>query len=310
MSNVLKKHVGALPVPIMPPLPEIYQLEVTSACNFKCPMCPAQFFKRADKRLYLEISLVDKMIRQGDFDASYFVEFQLSGEPLLHPDLCNIIKKVKETNVLTGLSTNGVFIPDQMDALMELDIITVSIDSIEDHGTLREAKAGFSPIKKLINNIKALLIRAKDKGIAVDLQILEIGNWQKSVQQIKEEFDGFQCNIRTQPNCYIAFMQDDIPLPVSKDICINPWFSASIMCNGNVGPCCNSQGDDVIYGNLEHQTLREVWAGEPLKLFREEMQTGNYRDVCAKCYMRSPSLFHFNMYQSEMKNRYINHKSV
>jgi len=306
MTDIIKDHIGPLPLQILPPLPEVYQIEVASTCNFQCPMCPAQFFPRSDTTPFISMNLVDKIIRQGDLDASYFVEFQHSGEPLLHPELHKIIKKVKETGVMTGLSTNGVYIQEQMKALLELDIITVSIDSIEQHGELRKSKGEATPVDKLIHDIKDLLTRAADNDIAVDLQIIEIGDWENARDQIANEFSGYKCNIRTQPNCYVAFMQNGISLPVSQDLCINPWFSVTIMCNGNVGCCCNSQGDDVIYGNLNDQTLREVWAGDEVKKMREEIQTRQYRDVCAKCYMRSPALYHWNMYQSEIKRKYKN----
>jgi radical SAM protein with 4Fe4S-binding SPASM domain len=309
VKEFLSKPVGALPVPIVPPLPEVYQIEVTNTCNYECIMCPMQFFKRKDDRKFLEIDLLRKIISQGDLDASYFVEFQISGEPLLHPHLKRIIQMVKETDVMTGLSTNGVFIPDQMEALLELNVITVSVDSLLHHDDIRKSKAVDAyPTESLIRNIKNLLVRAEDRGIAVDLQIIELDGWEAALEDVKREFEGYTCNIRTNPNCYHAFIHPDIPTPVSHDLCINPWFSASIMCNGNVTPCCISQGDDIIYGNLYDQTLREVWAGEPIKKFREQMQTRDYPEVCSKCYMRSPALFHWNMYQSEMKKRYKNHR--
>lgn len=304
----LSMPTGSLPVPIVPPLPEVYQIEVTATCNFACIMCPMQFFTRKDDTKFIDLDLVKKIIHQGDLDASYFVEFQISGEPLLHPNLKDIIQLVKETDVMMGLSTNGVYIPEQMEALLKLDVITVSIDSITNHHLIRKSKTKVFPIQQLILNIKRLLIEAEDKGIVVDLQIIELDGWEKQLEIVKDVFSGYKCNIRTNPNCYHAFIHLDIPTPVSNDLCINPWFSASIMCNGNVTPCCISQGDDVIYGNLKYQTLREVWADEPIKIFREQMQTRNYPDVCSKCYMRSPALFHFNMFQSEMKGRYLNHK--
>jgi radical SAM protein with 4Fe4S-binding SPASM domain len=268
-------------------------------------MCPRQFFTRKDTTKYLEIDLLKKIIKQGDLDASYFVELQISGEPLLHPELHKIINMVKETGVKVGLSTNGILIEKQIEALLKLDIITVSIDSLTNRNKIRQSadRASYNTAK-LIKDVKHLLVMAEIKGIPVDLQIIELDGWEDALEEIKNEFEGYTCNIRTNPNCYHAFIHPDIPLPVSKELCINPWLSASIMANGNVSSCCISHGDDVIYGNLYHQTLREVWAGEEVKKFREEHLSQNYRDVCAKCYMRSPYLFHMNMFLSSIREQY------
>lgn len=298
-----------LPVPIMPPLPEVYQIEVTATCNLACTMCPRQFFSRKDPKKFIDVDLVRKIVDQGDLDASYFVELQISGEPLLHPNLSEIIDIVKSADVMVGMSTNGVLIHKQLDALLKLDIITVSVDSLTNRDKIRRPKGNdIGDTEHLISNIKNLLFLAEQKEIPVDLQIIELDGWEDALEEVKKEFKGYKCNIRTNPNCYHAFIHGDIPLPVSRDLCINPWVSASIMANGNVSPCCISHGDDVIYGNLYDSTLREVWANsEELVKFREEHMTRNYRDVCAKCYMRSPFLFHFNMYLAEMKGRYKNH---
>lgn len=305
----LSKPEGTLPVPIAPPLPEVYQIEVTNTCNLKCVMCPRQFFTRKDATKYIEVDLVRKIIMQGDLDASYFVELQISGEPTLHPQLGLIADLVKETGVMIGMSTNGLLIHKQMEALLKMDIITVSIDSLTHHENIRRRKIpNDGSTELLIQNTKNLLVRAEERGITVDLQIIELDGWEAALEEVRNTFDGYKCNIRTNPNCYHAFIHPDIPLPVSTELCVNPWLSASIMANGNVTPCCISHGDDVIYGNLYNSTLREVWANsKELRIFREEHMTRNYRDVCAKCYMRSPFLFHWNMYLAEMKGRYKNH---
>lgn len=301
---------NVLPVPIAPPLPEVYQIETTATCNLACVQCPRQFFKREDHVKFIPVELVRRIVEQGDLDSSYFVELQISGEPLLHPKLSEIIDIVKSADVMVGLSTNGLMIHKQMEALLKLDCITVSVDSLTNHEKIRRRKANeHGDTALLVANIKNLLVKAEQRDIPVDLQIIELDGWEEQLENVQKEFEGYTCNIRTNPNCYHAFIHRDISLPVSREMCLNPWTSASIMTNGNVTPCCISHGDDVIYGNLYDNTLREIWANSAeLQIFREEHQSQNYRDVCARCYMRSPFLFHWQMYMSEIKRRYHNER--
>lgn len=279
----------------MQELPEVYQIEVTRACNFKCPMCPTQFFPRQNNEQFLKLGLLDKIISQGDLDNSYFVELQMSGEPLLHPHLDVIITMIKSTGVKVGLSTNGSFIKNRMRDLMMLDSITISVDSLTDYNNIRVSKTHDTDVANLIKNIKKLLLEAEIKNIAVDLQVIELEGWEKQIDLINVVFEGYEFNLRSIPNGYVHYLQNSGKISVSTELCINPWMSVSIQCNGNVTSCCVAQGDDIIYGSLNTHTLREIWAGDEVEDMRTKMRLGAYPEVCKKCYTRSPALFHQNM---------------
>jgi radical SAM protein with 4Fe4S-binding SPASM domain len=295
-----------LPKMMMPPLPEVYQIEITAFCNLSCIMCPTRFFSRSNNKRVIDINLVKKIVEEGDLDASYFVELQMAGEPTLHPQMKEIIDIVKTTKVNVGCSTNGTFLEKQSEALLSLNSITISLDSISDYENIRKGGS-----RKIISDILAFVPKALDKGIAIDIQVIELEGWQNQLYLIQDVFEGIGVNIRSTPNCYFPyFFPDKYELPVSKELCINPWFSVSIQANGNVTSCCFSMGDDIIYGNLNKQTLREVWAGDEVRKLREEHQTRNYRNICANCYMRSPALFHWDMYLSSVKKRYKGEKYV
>jgi len=279
----------------MQELPEVYQVEVTRACNFKCPMCPTQFFPRENNEQFLQLGLLDKIISQGDLDNSYFVELQMGGEPLLHPHLDEIITMIKSTGVKVGLSTNGSHMMLKMRELLRLDSITVSIDSLTDYNDIRVGLVTPTDVGSLIKNLKELLEKAELEGVAVDLQVIELEGWEKQMDLINEVFEHYQYNLRSIPNGYVHYLEPQVDWPTNTELCINPWMSVSIQCNGHVTSCCVAQGDDIIYGDLKTQTLREVWAGDAVENMRTKMRLGAYPEVCKKCYTRSPALFHQNM---------------
>jgi radical SAM protein with 4Fe4S-binding SPASM domain len=295
-----------LPPSVLPPLPEVYQIETVSTCNYSCIMCPTQFFERKDKTPFIDVELVKKIVNQGDLDGSHFVEFQMSGEPLLHPHLSEIISIVKTTGVMTGLSTNGSLIRPQIEALKKLAYITVSVDSLTHYSEIRKGKNAESSANELVNNIWFLLSEIDFSKTTIDLQILELTDWENDIDRLKELFKKFpEVNYRTAPNCFVPyFYPEDYELPASKELCINPWFSCSIQSNGNVASCCFSFGDDVQYGNVKNNTLREIWAGEEVIKLRREHESKNYRSLCNKCHVRSPALFHWELYNSSIKKRY------
>jgi radical SAM protein with 4Fe4S-binding SPASM domain len=283
-----------LPKPFTPDLPEIYQLEVSSVCNLECTMCPRTKFERSDKTALLSLDLLKKLIKEDSFKGSYFVELQMAGEPLIHPLLYTIVSLLQGTGVKVGLSTNGILINLELQSLLELDYLTISVDSITGYEKLRVK----GKVQKLIDNIKLFL--DKNKKTVVDLQIIELPGWEGQLELLKELFP--TVNIRTVKDCFMTIFQEVDALPVSGSLCINPWISCSIQCNGNVVPCCFSFWDDIVYGNVNDRTLKDIWNGSEVKQLRNEHQSKNYRTICARCYMRSPAFLHTNIFNNSIRS--------
>ena len=282
-----------LPNPFIPDLPEIYQLEISSICNLECTMCPRTKFERVDKTPLVSLDLVKKLVEEGTFKESYFVELQMAGEPLIHPHLETIIYRIKDTGVKVGLSTNGTLIDKQLGPLLLLDYLTISVDSITDYEKIRVK----GKVAKLVDNIKLFL--DNNRRTTVDLQIIELPGWENQLELLKGLFPN--CSIRTVKDCFVTIFHEVDELPVSYDLCINPWLSCSIQCNGNVVPCCFSFWDDIIYGNVMKNTLRDIWGNPEVKRLRTEHSERRYRPICARCYMRSPAFLHTNIFFNSIR---------
>lgn len=280
--------------------PEIYQIELCSICNLECIMCPTRMFPRKNKVQYIDPNLVNVMVERGDFNSSYFIELQMSGEPLLHPKLKEVVSIIKKTGVALGLSTNGYFLSKHIEVLKGLQYLTISVDSFSDYNNIRIPKNGKKrDTQEFINDIKTVLRMASINNIHVDLQFVELTGWEKEFELAKEIFKGYDVNFRSVANSYDLYFENG---ERSKDLCINPWYSVSIHANGDVAPCCYAHGDDVIYGNLSEQSLADIWLSEKVKKFRESHIIGEYEPICKKCLYPSPALlYHHNMFHDGLK---------
>lgn len=294
-----------LPDSFNPKVPEIYQVEVTNDCNFNCDFCIRRQKPRPIVQMDVEVA---KIIADHDLSGSYFVEFQMSGEPLTHPELGRIIDIFKK-KVVTGLSTNGYFIDTQIKAIEKLDYITISVDSITNYITKRVG----GRVGKLIDNISLLHSRTFCKPPLIDLQIIEFPGWAKQKELLEEiaQSKKWDVNIRTVPDCFLGYPRegnDTEPINCTE-LCLNPFTSVSIQSDGDVVPCCFSFGKDVVYGNIKEKTLEEIWAtSKERKKLIEEHLTKNYRDICSRCYMRSPVMLHWQLYQKSIGNKVrLNH---
>ena len=69
----------------------------------------------------------------------------------------------------------------------------------------------------------------------------------------------------------------------SKVFCMMPWVHTHIWPNGNAFPCCMSDSD-IVYGNLNDNSLEEIWNNEKYKKLRKNMLNEKESPECTRCY--------------------------
>jgi MoaA/NifB/PqqE/SkfB family radical SAM enzyme len=285
-------------------LPEIFQIELSSFCNLECPAC-----LRFDPRVRrpqgdMDINLISKMLKRGDFKGSYFVELQMYGEPTINPRFNDIVDMLHGHGFKIGMSTNGMLLSSMENCGMtsgqdpidvsQLDYLTISIDS---------------PYKETYEKLR--LIDAIDEvycqnGPLIDLQVIKFGGKSELPDLIKlAESNHWDVMCREVPDCGVMYRGEPCPTPDGQNqLCLNPWLSVSVQWDGDACPCCFSAGKHIVYGNLWEHSLAEIWqTSEARKKLMYDMRTSlNMEGMpCALCYMRSPALFHQKMLMERMK---------
>lgn len=94
-------------------------LEVTNHCNFRCHFCPQEISKRSREHMNTELA---KNLIQQLHDASYRnnLYFHILGEPLLHPDMFEILRFASKRNPRSILFTNGsLFTKNNIESVFE-----------------------------------------------------------------------------------------------------------------------------------------------------------------------------------------------
>ena len=282
------------------PLPEIYQIEATNACQLGCETCPR--VEAADERgglVHLDPNTLRTWVSRGDLDGSYFVELQASGEPLLNPRIGEVISVLKEAGVMVGMSTNGLLLSQKLEDIKELDTLTISLDTMipELYAKMRPKITGEpGDFEELCSNIDVLLASEHCPPF-VDLQLLSIMGTHRNVEKEKEQvaarWDHPSLKIRHIEDTF-ALMQKRAKFDPGSKLCVNPWLSVSVLSNGDVSSCCYAWGQDTenIYGNLNDQPLKDIWNGSRVQALRDSLTSGKSKGQCIDCYFRSPYKIH------------------
>ncbi len=131
----------------------------TVGCNFRCPFCYNTDLVSAETdslSVDYVLSFLDKRI--GKLDALSIT----GGEPLLHEDISDFIKEVKDRGFLVKVDTNGSF-PHRLEQLIDEDLIDyVSMDvkaPFDKYDQLAGVHVDLDHIKESITIIRD---RAKD----------------------------------------------------------------------------------------------------------------------------------------------------
>lgn len=151
-------------------------------CEMRCVMCGQ--LSQADRRGVLSLANLHGYFRDYSFVGKRV--YLWGGEPLLHPELNQIIAFFKERGALVAMNTNGYKLERHIDSLISsgLDRIIFSMDGSDaaTHDNIRGIPGSFEKLRaniNLVNNASsAILIRINFVVLPINYeQILNVIGW-------------------------------------------------------------------------------------------------------------------------------------
>ncbi|MDD2678567.1 MAG: anaerobic ribonucleoside-triphosphate reductase activating protein [Candidatus Nanoarchaeia archaeon] len=126
----------------------------TAGCNFRCHYCHNPELVEPELPFMSEEKTLKKIESKKDWIDGVVIT---GGEPTLHADLPEFIKKIKEMGLMVKLDTNGTN-PEMIRKLMEeelIDYIAMDVKApLEEYSKVTSVKIDESLIKKSIELIK------------------------------------------------------------------------------------------------------------------------------------------------------------
>jgi radical SAM protein with 4Fe4S-binding SPASM domain len=99
-----------------------------------------------------------------------------------------------------------------------------------------------------------------------------------------------------------------IKLDSMKTICPLPWTHLAFEPSGKVIPCCLTSTHNYASGDLNTQTISEIWNSDNMKNLRKEMIEGKEPKICNKCFDRekvtgeSGRIYHLRDFKDVVKD--------
>jgi len=260
-------------------------------------MCPNPLIPKSQLGL-MEFSLFKKIIDEASLFANEVYLFH-RGESLIHPELSQMIKYAKESNLLVKLNTNATILTEEKSRQIlasGLDLISFSIDGYE-KDVFERIRVG-AHFHRVVNNVRTFLQLKKDGGYKRPLTQIEIMEFLAySDTDVREKrtfffnnFNGlsFDRTILRKPHNvggnvsltkaqgYQLFKKHYFP-------CSFPWYSLAIHWNGNVCPCPRDFMGDLVIGNVRTTKLVDIWNGHRMLDVRKSILDGDLNgQICCK----------------------------
>jgi MoaA/NifB/PqqE/SkfB family radical SAM enzyme len=137
--------------------PFALSIEPTNHCQLSCAECPTGMKELSRRKGYMNIELYEKLIKSV-YKHSFYVNLYFQGEPLLHPQIEQMITIARKHRIYIVLSTNGQSINEEMAeklVISGLSKIIISMDGFSNETYTQYRKNG--DVEKVKSGIIALI---------------------------------------------------------------------------------------------------------------------------------------------------------
>lgn len=272
-------------------------METVSVCNLRCPVCrlgAGQIDRANDpKQPFMSMDLFNKICdeAQGFVKHTYL---HLWGEPTLHPNLGEMIKRVKQYSTV-DLATHGMFVDEKMAEDIALcDSISVSIDGIGQEVYEKYRVRG--DYEKAMNGLRLLAKAAKKK---VNWTWVIFSHNEHQVEEAKKIAAELGVNLGFKPPYLLDELAQKELLPKSKEYlrydfnsdglpvlksdrykCREFWETIYVVPDGDIVTCCYDYNNNIVCGNVNQDSVMSVWNGEVYRGLRTNHLARKLNKVC------------------------------
>lgn len=278
-------------------------IETGNTCNFNCPTCPTprkKIFSRRPSQL-MNFEKFKKII-DNIKNYVHIVYLYNSNEPLLHPDIIEMIKYASDNNLHTMISTNCSLLDEKMSEKIlnsGLGEIRLALDSFKKESYEQFRVGGnFETVKENIENFCRLKQKLGKKRPIATLQFIlnklnqdEIPAVKKFAKEnkidklyikpfilseyaySKEEIKNLGEKFLADKDIYdedIVYKKDEQGLKPKMEFkkCSDVNRVFTILADGRAVMCCFDLVGDYSYGEMDKTDLKTLWNSEGVKKMR------------------------------------------
>jgi radical SAM protein with 4Fe4S-binding SPASM domain len=304
-----------------PPFPRVLRIEPASQCNLSCSHCPTGTVDM--DRGIMTNETFENILRNIEENKSYVkvVVLYHGGEPFLNKNFFKYVDAIKKINSEIFIKTvsNGMALTENTAKKIlnsELDAIEFSLDglSAEESQHIRAQ----SKTAKIIKQVKYLITEkinnkhGKPMISIATTQFIRKSDKEKipSEAPIPEwlfyEF-GDYVNYKTGFAMRWPHMGDSVGFELLETLgddvneCDHVISTITVRADGSVVPCCYDLTSKLTMGNVNSNSLLNIWNGEKYEILRTAINKKRFYSICSTCAVVTPPVYLIPTWAHEIK---------
>lgn len=261
-----------------PRIPLNVDIELSSACNLRCPFCFLSNPKHKQERRFMDLDLAIRVIDEAHKIGVPALKFNWRGESTLSPDFSRIVEYAAHFSFHDLLiNTNGNYGDHAIAGMMACTKVMFSLDSTVE-ATYNNIRVGGDMLKVLDNISK--LIKLGHTGIWVRRVI--------SDQNQSEDFSGnvkriFGDSVKVAEHyCFDRVKKQETP--AKRVYCGYPSQRLVVAVDGGIYPCCVDYDCTMPVG--EAPALEHAWNSDKMDNLRgvlKNQSVKTFQKACENC---------------------------
>lgn len=287
-------------------LPTFVSIEPAHCCQLRCPDC-ALGSGQITKGGLMSMTTFEHVLQQVA-PSVHTMQFYFQGEPLLNPDLPQMIALAHKQHIYTIVSTNAqALTPFLAQQLSEagLNRIIVSIDGFSQESYEQYRVGG--DLHKALDGLQYLRQAQRGHQPWIELQVLRLRSNEHEWTFVRRNYKHMGANQLTFKTAqFIDFENGNELMPTNTKYCryekkedgryalkqkhtgrFRPcrrlWTGCVITTAGEVLPCCYDKQARYSFGNILQHSLEAVYHSDKAQTFRRQVLFGSRIDICQNC---------------------------
>jgi MoaA/NifB/PqqE/SkfB family radical SAM enzyme len=279
------------PLSLFQKLPDQITIELTNACNLRCPCCPTHFAMKRE-RGYLDVDVFKKLVDEfKDVKIKPAFAMNFAGEPLLHQRVDEIIAYASKNGHRTFISSNTTLLKKSLSERLiraGLSEIHVCLEGMtkEAHEAYRRGSnyevvkqniIDLLDAKRALNSntpkvtIQTLLTRSSENDIEA------MTEWARSIGADAINFKSFSTgsyvteDMKAEVEAFLPTKPELLrkSTSVRRTVCTWPINNAIIFWNGDIGLCCIDFDQNVKMKNIKDDGFIKTYLSPELVAMRK-----------------------------------------
>ena len=271
-------------------------IEITNVCNLACPFCPKT--KRPPRFMSVdEFRIAVEKIRP----LTKYVYLHLMGEPLLHPQLTDLLAILREADMHAAMVTNGMLIPKRAEELLAAGLYKISISL---HAW--EANFGAEMTEAARSHFAACMEFARRSAASGTITALRLWNEDREDREAQndlnreitrmvrdyfpDDWKEMARGTRIAPMCYLEkeeifdWPDRDAEASDGRIRCYGLRDQFGILSDGTIVPCCLDHEGDIALGNIFRDDPSEILQSPRACAIHDGFLRGEAtEDLCRRC---------------------------